>query len=76
MFSKPPKRVRSLKVPISEDWLKQLIEEYLRNPAHPWIHDDEEIVEFRLTFDTKGVVNEISIKLKKEKGGTVIDLDT
>jgi len=69
MFSKPPKRVRSLKVPISEDWLKQLIEEYLRNPAHPWIHDDEEVVEFRLTF------NEISIKLKKEKGGTVIHLN-
>jgi hypothetical protein len=64
------KKVRSLKVPISEDWLKSLIEEYLRNPAHPWIHDDEEIVEFALTLD------EISIKLKKEKGGVVVNLDT
>ena len=69
MNSSPLKKVRSLKVPISEDWLKQLIEEYLRNPAHPWIHDDEEIVEFHLTF------KEISIKLKKEKGGSVINFN-
>lgn len=58
-----PRRVRTFKKSISEDWLKTIVEEFLR--LHNWIYEDEEIVKFDLTLNT------IDIKVKNTGKGVV-----
>ena len=66
MSSTPLKKVRLLKQSISDDWLKEVVEEKLRQ-LH-FINGDETIIEFHLTL------KEISIKLKKDAQGGVVKI--